>query len=129
MLKSISLAFLLASAHMVSAALSGNGIIYVLHKTEGVSWADPNNKAGCLSKTGKVIKPQNEVDCGVYTIKSNTLYTSEGRCTWLNAAQPQNTDSIYGRLDHSWSCGTAPGNSQDINENFYTLVSAYILFL
>jgi hypothetical protein len=127
MFKSISLAFLFASAHMVSADLGdGNGIIHVL-QTANEKWADPNNKVGCLTATGRFIKPQKiDVDCGLYTIKGGKLSTSAGNCTFYNPTQPENTDSAYGGLgDYAWSCASGQDNGLAVDDNFYSQASAF----
>ncbi|KAF2682539.1 hypothetical protein K458DRAFT_370502 [Lentithecium fluviatile CBS 122367] len=124
----MTFAFLFASAHIATASVkdtdfNGTGIIHVL-QTADEKMTDPNNKVGCLSMTGRLIKPTNAAaDCGVYTKSAVYPYavsTSTGNCTFTDTTQAANTDSHYGEQDYAWYCGN-PDYNADIYDNLYTL--------
>jgi hypothetical protein len=124
MSKSFGLTFILASVGLATAQLSGTGIIHVL-QTANEKFADVNNKVGCLSTTGRFIKPQNPaMDCGLYNVLATypyNVFTSAGNCTFDDKTQPANTDSHYGGLDYAWYCGNSDYDGT-ISDGLYTLV-------
>jgi hypothetical protein len=126
MFKSMSIAFLLASARLTSAAAgraNGMGIIQVVQVFNEQWTTDKTAVVGCLSTTGRFVKPQNPaVDCGIYTGTDGRLSTSAGNCTFSDPSKPANTDSKYGGNDHAWSCTPVDFAEAEYNQ-FYWDVS------
>lgn len=103
MFKSLSLALLLAAAQTASAVqINGAGTIQVIN-------GGTTTVVGCLSNTGKFIKPRNAAtDCGTFSQFDNhkrpgapaeydpryDLFTSSGTCTFRDPANP---DAGFGR--------------------------------
>jgi hypothetical protein len=118
---------LLCSAFVVHAAVTddfkGSGHIFAL-KSSDLDTATPSQQVGCLDVNGRFINPNTNADCGVYTrldVNPYTLSTKAGACSFKDARTELNTDSIYGKTDHAWSC--AAGNVAGVYDQLYTVVS------
>ena len=125
-IKLLTVAFALTStacAQDVQKEFTGIGNIFVLNSSD---WrvADPvADKVGCLDNKGSFISPKSDADCAVFSRLAAypyTLSTQDGNCTFQDETQERNTDSIYGKQDHSWNCLT-PFQSQ-IYDELYTVV-------
>lgn len=102
---------------------TGIGHIFVL-KSNDTSNATPQQKVGCLDNNGRLIYEDNVSDCGVFTHLNTypyTLSSKVGNCTFKDTNTPVNTDSMYGKGDHAWTCNAT--YTAIIYDELYTIVS------
>jgi len=100
----------------LAAGFTGQGYIHVLQGAP--ESAVPSDKIGCMSASGALTLS----DCGVFTrVEPSGISSPLGNCTFQDTTQPLNTDSLYGKGSHAWSCATGVDTSID---RFYTFVSA-----
>jgi hypothetical protein len=127
-------------AQVTQDDLLGPGEIWVLDSDDWRT-ANPSQKVGCLSNSGRFINPKDKNDatdlasseqdkgskeCGVFeklTEYPYTISSREGNCTFNDQSTERNTDSHYGKNDHAWSCN--PKYVADVYDGLYTVVSAH----
>ncbi|KAL2128459.1 hypothetical protein VTI74DRAFT_9172 [Chaetomium olivicolor] len=101
----------------VESDFVGRGAIHVLNTTN-LTTASPSDRIGCLNAHGMLTAN----DCAVFTRLDDlphALYSEAGNCSFRNPDMPTNTDSVYGRNTHAWSCG---GKREDnVVEYYYTM--------
>lgn len=123
MLRKIALAAVSAAGvaySQITKEFVGQGHIMVLN-TSDIMTSERGVTIGCLDATGALTTKS---DCAVFTRNDeepHIVWTSEGNCTFTNAAMPTNTDSYYGDRNHAWSCSDV-NSIQDI-DRLYTVVS------
>lgn len=101
---------------------TGIGHIYVL-QSDNWQTASPKSKVGCLNEHGKFVKDASKKSCGVFSRLDDypyTLSTLQGNCTFDDATQERNKDSLYGQMDYAWTCKSY---KTDIYDELYTIVS------
>jgi hypothetical protein len=122
MLRSLGLTAIAGAgiAHaQITDQFTGRGHIMVLN-TSSIMTAELGNYIGCLDASGALT----ESNCAIFTRSDDephVVSTSQGNCSFANAAMPTNTDSYYGDRNHAWSC-TAANIVQDM-DRLYTIVS------
>lgn len=113
----------LAHAGIAQQDFTGIGNIYVL-QSDNWQTATPKQKVGCLDDHGKFVSNNTGAHtCGVYSRSADfpyTLSTKQGNCTFEDATQERNTDSMYGQSDYAWNC--AAGYTSGIYDELYTVV-------
>jgi hypothetical protein len=111
-----------ALATVTEKDFTGIGRIYVLQSADWRS-ASPKDKVGCISDSGAFISLKDKDECGVFAHEPDypyTLSSREGNCTFTDEDKEKNTDSVYGKRDHAWSCNG--GYKAVIYDSLYTIV-------
>ncbi|KAK0609940.1 hypothetical protein B0T17DRAFT_629472 [Bombardia bombarda] len=109
-----------AQTNDVTKLFVGQGQIAVLNSTS-LAYASPADKIGCLSSLGNFTA--SAAECAVFTridAYPHTLLTTAGNCSFRNKNMPVNSDSVYGKNTHSWSCGTDKVETVP-DETYYTV--------
>lgn len=119
---------LLSSALVAQAAavsqkdFTGIGHIFVLNSSDW-SKATPAQKVGCLDDDGRFIDDEYVKECGVFARLDTypyTLSSKNGNCTFDDEKTVANTDSVYGKSDHAWTCNAT--YTAVIYDELYTIV-------
>jgi hypothetical protein len=109
-----------AIAFAAPSAFTGKGNILVVAANDWTK-ALPENQVGCLNDDGRFTADE----CGVFTAPTNS-YTNwwvssrHGNCTFEDSSKETNTDSIYGKSDHAFTCKPI---EVSIYEGVYSIVS------
>ncbi|KAI1086046.1 hypothetical protein F5B19DRAFT_498728 [Rostrohypoxylon terebratum] len=118
----ITLGALFATA-AVAQDFSGTGQIFVINSTSFAD-ANPSQSIGCLDATGAF-----SVDnCATFTkLKTASVASEIGNCTFTDSSQPANTDNVYGANSYAWHC--LGGYSANIYDGLYTVNGFKYTFL
>ena len=114
---------LLSTAQVTQNDFTGIGQILVLNSSDWRKVDPAKDKVGCLADNGGFINPKDTKECGIFTplkVYPYTLSSRAGNCTFEDQSTERNTDSIYGTMDHAWSCKA--GYVAEVYDGFYTLV-------
>ncbi|KAK3385890.1 hypothetical protein B0H63DRAFT_188924 [Podospora didyma] len=117
-------AVLIGTSHALPAQqitardFSGQGQIHVLNSSS-LAYATPLDRIGCLDEHGVVTVR----DCATFTTMDkypHTISSRVGACTFRDTNAPTNSDSVYGKDSHAWTCQpyNEPSGTQEI---YYTV--------
>lgn len=98
---------------------TGQGYIRVLNSST-VDAAVPSAAVGCLDAAGAATAS----DCAVFTRVDEyprVVRSPLGNCSFSDEDMPVNSDSVYGRRNHAWSC-RAGSPARDVDQ-FASIVS------
>jgi len=103
--------------------ITGPGEIWVLEASDWQT-ASPKQKVGCLTDSGRFISSNHEgkSKCGVFEMLTDYPYTfssKAGNCSFNDEKTERNTDSVYGKWDHAWSCNA--WYEGDVYDGLYTI--------
>lgn len=109
---------LLSATATAAPTISGSGIISVVVGGTFDTANPSNSTVGCINAAGKVTQD----DCATFTVDEYHISTAQGICSFHNASEPANTDSLYGAYVYAFTCWDHETVSTDVQ--FYTVVSS-----